>query len=790
MHDKKRLHLALLISSICLFAPSSKAETLEDTLLLVYQTNPSIEAERAKLRAVDEQVSQALSYWRPSIDAQAYTGGIYQNTPNNLLVQPASETLNTNSVGVQVTQPIFRGFRTVAGVKAAEKQIESERATLDNIEQQVFLETATAYLDVMRDEAIVELNKHFQQALNGKLGEAEHRFSAHDVTRTDVDQATARLKRSEAGRMQADANLASHRATFYQLTGQMPGSLKEPKLDLPPIKDLDEAIALTRRQNPAVKAAGSNEDEAREEVTVNQGSLLPEVNLVGSGQRQWGVSDLIPGRQDTAQVLLQLTVPLYRTGADYSKTRAALQTVTERRMRLEETRRQAEQLIIAAWQNLATLKSVVNADKVESEAAEKALSGVMKEFPAGTRDTLDILNAEQEVMDARVGLAQAQHDEAIMVLQIRAAIGALTARALKLPIPLYDPSIHYEATRSKLIGFETPDGEPEAKDVDPSEDVKPSRLKEDFPSDHSENFAPALAFPPDTKLKPPSEAAAVPETNDETNEKSSQVATPLPASTLVTSAPSERSRLEQDVSVGRSTDADITVAPAPEKDVETAPQTKDAVFSDAKGIEAPTAPAVDPVESQQAQAPVPAESDAPAPSMANEIQNSDTPSAAIIAAKDERISKSVEAVSTPRAETEVNQSAKVVLDASQDDAAPVIRTKVSDDVAIAPSTPNPRSGDDEDKNTDNLKATETTASWDDEVHAKAPNTHATSEGDNDQRSSARDASSEPTITLPARQKDGDAAALKQDVKADYPSQDHMQNGFVPVAVDANGLPQQ
>jgi len=447
----------------------------------VYNTNPTLEAERAKLREVDEQVSQAESNWRPSIDAQGYTGKLYQDTPNNPLVVPAGENLTTHSVGVQVTQPLFRGFRTINGISAAKKQVDAERATLESTEQQVFLDTATAFLDVLRDQSIVDLNSEYSKVLDGRLGETRDRFSHHDVTRTDIDQAMTRLKRSEATRMQASANLDAHRAVYYHLTGEMPGKLESPRIDLPPLRNLDEAISLTRNQNPSIRAADSNEDEAKEEVSVSKGSLLPEVSLVGSAQRQWGVSTFVPGQQDTAQVLVQVTIPLYRAGTDYSKARAAMETVTERRMRLEDTRRQAEQIVIAAWQNLATLRDVIVADKTEVEASEKALHGVKTELPAGTRDTLDVLNAEQEYMDARIALVQAHHDEAVMILQIRAAIGALTAEALNLPVSYYDPKVHYDAASGKLIGFDTPSGEKETQDEDLSEDkvkIEPTPSKQ------------------------------------------------------------------------------------------------------------------------------------------------------------------------------------------------------------------------------------------------------------------------------------------------------------------------
>jgi TolC family type I secretion outer membrane protein len=456
---QRRFSYFQFLSVICtaiFFAASARGQTFDQTLAQVYQTNPSLRAERARLREVDEQVSQALGGWRPSVDATANAGRIYQTTPNTLAVPPYS-ALATKAVGVQVTQPVFRGFRTVESTRSAKKLVDAERATLQSVEQQVFLSAGTAYLDIVRDQTLVDLNHSYRDVLKRYLQDSHERFKAHDVTRTDVDQAETRLQRAEANSILVEVNLANHRTVYAHLAGEIPEKLSQPRLELPPIESLDAALHTAEKKNPAILAAGFSEESARHDVEANKGSLLPEVDLIGSMQRQWGVSSIIPGQQDTAQVLAQMTMPLYRAGTDYSKTRAAQNLVAERRMLLEDARRQARESLANAWQSLKASRAVIAADKAEQSAAELARNGVKTEVPAGSRTTLDLLNAEQELIDAKTSLAQAEHDEALSILQIRSAIGELTAAALALPVTLYDPEAHYDMARDSWFGFDNPE---------------------------------------------------------------------------------------------------------------------------------------------------------------------------------------------------------------------------------------------------------------------------------------------------------------------------------------------
>lgn len=442
----------------------AEVTTFDQALAQAYETNPALQAERARLREIDEQVSQALSNWRPDIEATANAGVSNQsiNDSASAPIPSSSSGLTPRSAGLQFTQPLFRGFRTTAATHAAEKQVAAERANLELTEQKLLLDSGTAFLDVVHDEALVQLDRSNEAVLHDELDATHERYKAGELGTTDIHQAESRLKRAEADRIKAEGNLANHRAAYAHLIGDMPGSLQQPHFELTSPASLDETLTLAGKQNPAIEAASANVEEAREEVMLNKGSLLPEVDLIGSTQKQWDQSNFIPGRQDNSQILVQMSMPLYKTGADYSRTRAAEQKVTEQRMRLEEARHQAYEDASSSWQNLDTSRNTLAADQAEKDAADLALQNVREEAKVGTRTTLDVLNAEQELIDAQSGIIQAEHDIAVAILQVRSATGNLTAVALRLPVDLYDPNKHYETARSQWIGFSDEEDVPDA----------------------------------------------------------------------------------------------------------------------------------------------------------------------------------------------------------------------------------------------------------------------------------------------------------------------------------------
>lgn len=449
-----------LIGALASVPAQAETESFTQALIEVYRTNPTLLAERAKLRATDEQVSQALSNWRPDIEATADVGLSNQTVgdPPSAPIPSSSNGLTPRSTGIQITQPLFRGFRTVAQTHAAEKQVAAERARLEATEQKVFLDAGTAYLDVVHDEALVALDRDNERVLENELDVTRQRLKVGDAGLTDVHEAESRLERATADRLKAEDDLDRHSADYVHLVGDTPGTDLPPvHLKLPSPLSLDETIDLAKDDNPGIKAASADYDETDEEITLNEGSLLPEIDLVGGVQRQWDQSTYIPGRQDSAQIMVRLTMPLYKSGTDYSRTREAEQKATERRMELEEARHQAYADATDGWHDLQISRDVLAADQEEEEASQEALENVREQAKAGTRTELDVLNAEQELIDAKSGVIQAEHDINVAILHIRSATGRLTAKAMKLSVDLYDPDTHYQAARGQWIGFSDDD---------------------------------------------------------------------------------------------------------------------------------------------------------------------------------------------------------------------------------------------------------------------------------------------------------------------------------------------
>lgn len=412
-------------------AVPARAETLEDAMSRAYANNPGLSAQRSQLGVADEQVDQARTGWRPRINGVVSAGKLYTKTPNNTYYPDHGEH-TTRYAGVEVVQPIFSGFRTVNGVEAASKQYSAAHAMLQAAEQQLLLNVGKAYFDVLRDRTLVDLYKHNHEVLTLRATETQKRFSVGEVTQTDVLQSQARLEGTKTGLTQAEGQLEADSAAFLRYVGAPPENLQEPNLTYTLPKSMDDLIAVSLKNNPAVIASMFGEEAALASVDVSRGALLPQLDLVGSVGRGWDQGDFVPGRQDNSQVMLRLTIPLYNAGVEYSQTRAAHHTATQKRMELEDMRLAVRQSAIAAWSALKTAQSATASSKAQVAANDKALAGVKKEASVGSRTTLDILNAEQELLAAKVNLVQARHGEAIALLQVRAVMGDLTAASLGL----------------------------------------------------------------------------------------------------------------------------------------------------------------------------------------------------------------------------------------------------------------------------------------------------------------------------------------------------------------------
>lgn len=426
------------------------AQDLMDSLALAHETNPTLSAQREQLRGTNELVSQALSGYRPNVEASGDFGIEYQNTDPSI-GSSDSDTVNPASLGITLNQPLYRGGRTAASVRSANYAIQAARATYLSIEQQVLLDAVVAYMDVVREQAVLELSLNNEQVLRRQLQATRDRFQVGEVTRTDVSQAQSRFSRATADRIAAEGDLQSGRAAFNRVIGRAAGAVSPPPAAVGLPGTLDETLALAEDANPAIVAANFNEQSALATVDVVFGEMLPEVNLTGRVRSTIDPSETID-QSDSASLTAQLTVPLYQSGAVSSRVREARYNANESRIRVEETRRAVVEDAIRAWEGLTTARASIQSLLAQVSAARIALEGTEQEALVGSRTVLDVLDAEQELLDARVSLVRAQRDEVVAAYGLLSVVGRLTARQLGLPVAYYEFDADYEDTRGSIWG--------------------------------------------------------------------------------------------------------------------------------------------------------------------------------------------------------------------------------------------------------------------------------------------------------------------------------------------------
>jgi TolC family type I secretion outer membrane protein len=423
------------------------AQTLVEALADAYTTNPTLDASRAELRAVNEGVPQALANWRPEVFLTGSAGKARVDIENN-----GTETLTPLEATASVIQPLYRGGRTVAATARAEQDVLAQRAALDSVEQSVLLRAATAYMNVWAAQSVVAFTENNERVIERQLEATRDRFTVGEVTRTDVAQAETRLATAAAERIAAEGALRSRRAVYEEVIGTVPGVLPPP----PPLAglpgSLDEVTELSVARNPDVLAAGFAEKAARHRVREVTGELYPTVALNASlSHREETI--FRDSEAQRAEILAEVTIPLYQQGAVSSRVRAAKQTSNQRRIEIEEARRRTEQESISAWEGLQTARAQIRSFESGVRAAEIALEGVRQENEVGARTILDILDAEQELLDAKVNLVRSQRDEIVAGFGVFSAIGRLTARDLELAVEVYNPETYYQNVRDRWFGL-------------------------------------------------------------------------------------------------------------------------------------------------------------------------------------------------------------------------------------------------------------------------------------------------------------------------------------------------
>jgi outer membrane protein len=441
------------LSSLMLAAPAH-AESLTDALAAAYQSNPALQAQRAQLRATDEQVPQALSGWRPAIQAQGTYGAVRDDTTLNAPAASAVTHSRPLTATVTLSQNLFRGGQTVNATEQAESSVLAGRAGLTSAEQSILLTAVQAYMNVIRDEGVVGLNRNNVEVLKRQLEATRDRFRVGELTRTDVAQSEARLSGARTSLTQAEAQLTASRAAYAKVIGQAPGTLERPGAVANLPQSEEEAREIAVRANPDLIAARKSEEASRAAIKVAKGTLLPSFDVQASYQYARDPSTTIRDNEETALIGV-LTVPLYQSGVEYSRVRQAKELNSQSRMQIAAVQRGVDEAVQNAWELLRSARANIISSQEQVKASEIALEGVKQEEQVGSQTTLDVLNAEQELLNARVSLVSAERDEAVAEYSLLAATGQLTAKNLQLPVKYYDPVKNYEEVRDKWIGFGT-----------------------------------------------------------------------------------------------------------------------------------------------------------------------------------------------------------------------------------------------------------------------------------------------------------------------------------------------
>lgn len=450
---------AALAGLILVAAAPAQAQTLTQALAEAYNTNPQLLAQRALLRATDEQVPQAMSGWRPTVNFTGQVGGARSSFATASTLVPTTrmttyDTFYQNSLNLQVTQPVYSGGRTVAQTRQAVNTVQSTRAQTLAIETSVFQAVAQAYLDVVRDQALVEVNRNNVEVLRKQLEATQDRFRVGEVTRTDVAQAESSLAQAVGTLTAADGQLRQSQAEYVRVVGHAPGRLLLPRErpTLPVTRE--EALTLAATANFNVISANFAELAARDNIDVVRGQLLPQISLVGGLSRLFAPSITLNGAlEQEASITAQMTMPLYEGGAIYSQTRQAQQTVGQRRSQVDDARRSSVQTATDAWETLKAARASIASFAAAVRAAQIALEGTQQEALVGTATTLDVLIQNQQLLTTQQQLIVAEHDAALAEFNLSAAIGRLVAPELHLPVQLYDMERHYKEVRDKWIGF-------------------------------------------------------------------------------------------------------------------------------------------------------------------------------------------------------------------------------------------------------------------------------------------------------------------------------------------------
>lgn len=443
----------LALMGIFTVAGPASAESLVDALSAAYQYSPALDSERARQRARDEDIARANSGYRPDINFSASVGREGNWTQSR--VGNSSSTTSPRGYAVDLVQPVFTGFQVTNAVNAAEATDRAGRETLRQTEQQVLLDAVTAFGDVVRDQAIVKLNENNLKFLDAELKATQDRFNVGEVTKTDVAQAQARRALGQSDLDLSRANLKSSRAIFEQVIGHAPSHLIEPNPNTKLVpRSVTDAIAIGTKENPQVVQALYSEQAARFSVDQIRGELLPQAQVEANWTDSWDPQELID-RGSTASVVGRVNVPIYPAGGEvYARLRQAKHTHISLLQQIEQARSLTQSQVVQAWSQLQGFKAQSESDRASITANTTALEGVKEEERVGQRTLLDVLNAQQELLQSQVNLETTKRNILVASYTLVSSIGRLNVSEVGAATEVYHPEVHYEAVRNKWFGID------------------------------------------------------------------------------------------------------------------------------------------------------------------------------------------------------------------------------------------------------------------------------------------------------------------------------------------------
>ncbi len=442
---------ALVLALGVVTGPAVNAQSLQQALTQTYRTNPQLDAARATLRATDETVALANSTHRPTVSGSASAGWTRADTQP--VTAGGAGELHPRQFGVSIAQPLFRGFQSLNQVRIAEASVRAGRETLRSTEQAVLLAAATAYMDVVRDQAILKLREGNVSVLSNQLKATRDQFSVGEVTRTDVAQAEARRAGAVAELEVARGNLKNSQAGYERVVGSPPGRLVdagEPSRLMP--KSLPDAKSIASRENPVIVSSLYLEQAAKFATEQIRGELLPQVSLNASYTRGYDTaraSDIT----DSRTITTQMVVPIYSNGSIEARIRQAKHVHVSRIQQIEQVRTEQLALVVGVWARYQAAKAVVISAASQARANQTALTGVREEYRVGQRTLLDVLNAEQELLNSQVASVSARRESVVQAFTLMHSIGRLTAAEMVLGGEIYDPEVHYFEVRRKWFGL-------------------------------------------------------------------------------------------------------------------------------------------------------------------------------------------------------------------------------------------------------------------------------------------------------------------------------------------------